>query len=223
MKTHKSIFLVLFLIYGCNQPSNNVIKEKPNKPEITTPVYKHEISESKVLLNTEGVITINEKVEFKDTFSFNVNNSDSTLWRNVDFSSNMINKYDVSPYAFNYDNYVLVFRCIEVSDSFYRVIINEEKNVEKLIPKQQRNLVFETWEQHIVNRAAAVDFSPKKNPLKSDTSGKAKTIIPHKDAFFHPVKISGDWLLVKDDEGALGWIKWKNNAGEFLIDIFYDM
>jgi len=172
--------------------------------------------------NTYGVIAINEKQEFKDTFSFTVYNTDTTVLKKVTFSQDMITKYHLTPYVFNYDNYLMVFRCVGISGDFYKVIIDEHKKTEKLISIKQKYLTFETWQQHIRNHVFAVDFSPKTNPLKSDTTDSAKELPYDKDQYYQPVEIKGYWLKVKDENGKEGWIKWRNSKGKLLITNYYD-
>lgn len=183
---------------------------------------KHDALNKKLIDSDYGVITINEKQEFKDTFSFIVYNTDTTVWKKITYSTDMVTKCQIAPYMFNYDDYLMIFRCKTISGNFYKVIIDEHKKTEKLISMRQKYLIFEGWPQHILKHVFAVDFSPKTNPLKSDTTNSAKQLPYKKDQYYQPIEIKGYWLQIKDENGKKGWIKWRNSKGKLLITNYYD-
>jgi len=227
MKILYLICLIPFLYLSCRQPDankqhNTISTDKAKLTKIDKPNASKEAVFTELIDNTYGVVTIDETQEFKDTVSFNIYNLDSTLWKKVTFSSNMIDKFHISPYVFNYDNYIMVFRCTGISGNYYKVIIDENKRTEKLMPFHQKYLVFETWSQHIIKKAFAVDFQPLTNPLRLDASDLARTLPFNKDQFYHPVIIKGAWLKVKDDNGKEAWIKWRSDKGQLLVKIYYD-
>lgn len=78
--------------------------------------------------------------------------------------------------------------------------------------------------QHLAS-AYAVEFNAKKNPLRKDADSLATKIAFDKEQTYRPDKITGDWLRVKwGTETSLkrGWIKWKDEAGNLLVNIFYE-
>lgn len=171
----------------------------------------------------KGVVVISDTAHFSDGFYFNIYNDGLSLWKKVKFSPELTDSFGIGPYVFNYDNYKLVFRCVEKKGDYYRIVINEKEGIVKLISSQEKNLMFQTWEQHLLS-VYAVEFNPKKNPLRKDADSIAATIPYDKEQTYMPEKIKRDWLLVKwgeEQRPKRGWIKWKDGAGNLLVEIFY--
>jgi hypothetical protein len=220
-----SLAMVL-LAMGCHRPKNKIHPQGHNKHstgniQSINNSHRH-FSKTDLVDNAIGVVTVVEDAQFDSTFSFNIYNLDSTLWRKADFSPQLTDGKKIAPYMFNYDDYLVIFRCKAITGNFYKVIINEKKGTEKLIPIKQKYLEFETWQDHILKHVFAVDFSLKTNPLRSDTTNEAKELPYDKYQYYQPVDIKGYWLKVKDENGKEGWIKWRNEKGKLLITNYYD-
>lgn len=218
------------MILGCNEvnvPNRTkeaiiTTKEKVHKEQVHSE-FGHIDTFCKLPVNSScGVITINENIEFTDGFTFKVYNTDSTLWKNLRFSPTLINEPNINPNIFDYDNYIMVFKCVGKKGSFYRILIDEKKQIEKLISVQEKNLIFQTWPQHILS-VFSVDFDYKKNPLRNENNIRSRLIRFNKEELYRPLKIIGDWLQVGwgDDENLKkGWIKWIDND-TLLVHLFY--
>lgn len=170
-----------------------------------------------------GIVQISDTANYEEGFDFTVYNKDSTLWKKLRFSPELADSFGVRPYVFNYDYDVMVFRCIERIGDYYRVVINEGKGLEKLVSVHEKYLMFQTWPQHLLS-VYAVEFDPKKDPLRKKADSLAATIPYDKEQAYMPAKIQGDWLQVKWGEGGgqkKGWIQWKDKAGNLLVNLFY--
>src|ERR1041385_689340 len=89
-----------------------------------------------------------------------------------------------------------------------------------LFDKTDTTLTFQTWEDYIVHSVSGVGFNPKHNPIRQQAS-ETSAILPYEhDTSYHPVKIIGDWLLLRKYDKEYGWIKWRD-GDHLLIDIFY--
>jgi hypothetical protein len=183
-------------------------------------------SESFLGINTNeyiGVVLVNDQSHSDaPEFGFTDYNEDLTKWKDVQFSSSL-NKLDyIGPFLFNYDNYILIFRCLEHKNGFNKVVINEATHTIKLISTKETNLIFHNWEQHLLKDVFSIDFNEKKNPVREEAKESSVQLSFSQEAIFHPAKIEGDWLKVKDDDGKEGWIKWRDEKGILLINLFYD-
>lgn len=203
--------------------SPNVVDSQQNAAHKTEHLAAGK-SESVVNISTKeyvGVIVINSKAQFSDGFNFKVFNDDLTTWKDVRFAPTLVSA-EIKPYLFNYDNYLLIFKCVEKINDYYKVVINEFNHALKLISVKEKNLVFHSWEQHILNDAFSVDFDFAQNPLREKPQEKSITKHGDKNQIYHPTKIEGDWLKLKDDDNKEGWIKWRDEKGILIINLFYD-
>lgn len=232
MKQHFCTLLsLLFLVGSCS--SNTGSEKKATKPAISsvasdslsTGVNKNQTADkSASVLNTKeyaGVVTINNKAQFSDGFDFKIYKEDMSLWKAVRFSPSLVSA-DVKPYMFNYDNYLLIFKCVGKTNDHFKIVVNESAHALKLISANEKNLIFHTWEQHILNDVFSVDFNLTQNPLREKPQGKSVSKPGDKNHIYHPTKIEGDWLKVKDDEDKEGWIKWRDEKGCLMVNLFYD-
>lgn len=230
MKQHLYSVLSLLLLAGsCS--SNTGSENKESKPATSSAasdslsIGKNQTADkSASILNTKeyaGVVTINSKAQFSDGFDFKIYNEDMSLWKAVRFSPSLVSA-DVKPYMFNYDNYLLIFKCVSKINDYYKVVVNASAHGLKLISAKEKNLVFHTWEQHLLNDVFSVDFNITQNPLRENPQEKSASKPADKNQIYHPAKIEGDWLKVKDDEGKEGWIKWRDEKGILIVNLFYD-
>jgi hypothetical protein len=225
-----SVLSLLFLVGSCSSNSGSVKNESKPASSVASDSLSTGTNRSQSLdkgasvLNTKeytGVIIINSKAQFSDGFDFMIYNQDKTLWKKVRFSPSLVSA-DVKPYMFNYDNFLLIFKCIDKNGEFFKVVVNEATSTLKLISTNEKNLVFHTWEQHILNDVFSVDFKLTQNPLREKPEVKSSSKPASKYQVYHPTKIEGDWLKVKDDEGKEGWIKWRDEKGVLLVNLFFD-
>src|SRR5215467_9892516 len=179
--------------------------------------------------NTIGVITLShEDPDHSHTWTAKLFNEDGSIWYEFSFyDENRDHPFDPSrvdfrPFAFNLENFLLVFKCVGEDANRFEVIVNEKTGLKKFVRKNDRAFKYQTWEDHVLDQFA-VDFDESNNPLRSMLSMHARLVQAPKDVFFHPVKIERNWLRVRWDvsetEGVkstrgkkkigYGWIKWK--------------
>lgn len=149
-----------------------------------------------------------------------VYNLDKSKWKSFKFNDNF-NDNDIVPFAIKPENVLLVFKCLGKENGFYKIIVNDDKNTEKYIQQSDANFKYQTIEQQILS-VFSVDFNEKNNPLKSEPNDTSKKFSKNKDSFYYPVKITGNWLLVEDDNKENFWIKWLDDKGNIIIELFYD-
>ncbi|TWF45395.1 hypothetical protein FHW36_1011325 [Chitinophaga polysaccharea] len=170
---------------------------------------------------SEGVITLKP-----DTIrTFRLLNEDGSVWKQIVFNDGFSDSL-LLPYASKPENWLLVFRCIQKEHDRYKVIVNEETSNIKYISSNDSNFVAQSWEENML-QSTFIGFDVKTNPLKESPQASAANV-PYapdeeEDVFFRAVKIEGDWVQVKsNDDQVIGWIRWKNEKGEMLVDVFYD-
>jgi hypothetical protein len=172
----------------------------------------------------EGIVQISDTAHYSDGFDFTVYNKDLTVWKKLRFSPEMADSADMMPYMFNYDHNLMIYRCLQRKGDYYLVIVNEKQGLQKLISVHEKFLMFQNWPQHLAS-AYAVEFDAKKNPLRKDADSLAAKIAFDKEQTYRPDKITGDWLRVKwggESSPKRGWIKWKDIAGNLMVNIFYE-
>lgn len=115
---------------------------------------------------------------------------------------------------------ILDLRCLAKNKFYYKVVL--ENKIIGYIPRDEKGILFQTWEEHVLN-LFAVDFDQIDNPLRKAPSGAAEQIQYEKDEFYHPNKIKGEWLQLEygpDDNVQYAWIKWREKD-KLLIEMFY--
>ena len=214
-----SIILVFFLFTNCmdktKQVSNNV----------NTDLKKIEDSLIKIN-NSIGVITLTDKYTQQDTVK--IYNEDGSLWYKFtyfyDDSDGEFEYYNknFNPLAFHPDYFLLALKVSQIEKNRYKVIVNENTELNKYIKKGESFLKFENWRKHVLD-VYAVEFEAKENPLRKEPNEQANRIRYNSDNLYQPKKIKGNWLQVvwkeKQDKYS-GWIKWKEDQ-ELLIKILY--
>lgn len=203
----KSIHLFsLVLLIACDQGNsdkttskNSVVKEVvETKAEYISSQMRQSVIEGAI-----GLIATSENYQFGDTI-------------NIFDKGGKVQKHIV----ITDENQVLSLKCLSKDNSFYKVQF--ENNDIGFIPKSEKAVIFQTWEEHILG-VFSVDFDEANNPLLEVPSEGSEKANYDKDEFYHPNQIKGDWLQVKwgsEDNWEYGWIRWK--VGEkLLIELYY--
>ncbi len=165
----------------------------------------------------EGVLVL--KPGYEDA-PISIYNQDGRRWRRFSFTDEFHDD-SIRPYAIKPESIVLVLRGVRMSDDRYAVIVNEKRQLQKFVKRGGTNFVFQPWAEHILT-LFAVGFNPSANPIRQGPSEGSGTITFQKEMFYHPVKCQGQWLMIKDDKGKTGWIRWKDEKGELIITPFYE-
>lgn len=186
-----------------------------------------------VIDGVKGFVVLNDKYGNGDFISFH--NNDGSVWHRFTFyydDSTGVYPYTndrFRPYAFHPDYFIFAVKLKAEHDERFEVVVNEDTGLTKFLRKADGFYEFQTWSEHITN-LFAVDFDPKRNPLRSRPDGD-EIAYPKREETptFHPVETSGEWLKVKWDSGRKewseaeydhGWIRWTRN-GKLLIELFY--
>lgn len=203
----KSIHLFsLVLLMACDQgksdktiSQNSVVKEGVE----TKAEYISSQTGQSVIEGAIGLIATSENYQFGDTI--NIFGKEGKVQKHIVITD---------------ENQVLSLKCLSKDNSFYKVQF--ENNDIGFIPKSEKGVIFQTWEEHILG-VFSVDFDEANNPLLEVPSEGSEKVYYDKDEFYHPSQIKGDWLQVKwgsEDDWEYGWIRWK--VGEkLLIELHY--
>jgi hypothetical protein len=218
MKIH--LITLFFIIISCSENKKNKV-EAINKDSIPL------VSEKPIILPD----TNNCKLKIDQTIGFlkMINSGQSFILKDINDKSTInvsLNKIKTLnaflPFAYHNDYNLLVFRCVERTKEFYKIIVNEKSNKTMLLSDKNKNFKFQSWSEHILD-ACCIGFEYKSNPIRESKFEKANIIDEVKDAIFFPIKIEGDWLQVKwgeEKDWKYGWILWKT-GNCVLIEIFY--
>lgn len=181
--------------------------------------------------NSSGVVVLSKNYGKQDFIK--IYNEDDSLWYEFTFYYDdrkgqfPYSNNNFKPFAFHPDHFLLALKCVGKSKNRYEVIVNEETGLRKYVHFSDTSFSFETWGQHI-QKVFSVDISRSKSPLLRTRRG-ARVNLPE-DVFLHPVKVEGDWLMVKwvrrertrteKQQYAFGWVKWRDQK-RLLIELFY--
>jgi hypothetical protein len=130
----------------------------------------------------------------------------------------------LNAYVFEPDYSLLIFECIDTTSTDYIVKVN---NSEKSIPRKQLFVKFETVQEHLLNNYIVLG---KENPLRENPYPSSPIIINYVEYFYEAVEVSGNWLKLRcffdcegcpDGESIEGWVKWKDDSGKIIVEIFY--
>lgn len=218
------LFILTFFFFSCSQKGTGDIKSASNHfdtIDVNTIQQKDEINKNIGI----GVILI--KWEVGLDFKIPIWNKDKTFWKELS-KDNLLNP-QILPFALDIEKHLLIFRCIEEDESFYKIIVNERNEDEKYINKKLVKAQFETWQNHILSNVFSVEFDIENNPLFGKIDDNNSKIMLIKSIYggytFQPVECEKGWLKVKweDDYGNEneGWVKWQEN-GKLLLDFYYE-
>ena len=108
---------------------------------------------------------------------------------------------------------------IASDEQYYQIKLEDERT--GYIPKKSEYVVFQTWEEYVLDRL--VGFDPKTNPLRKEPSEDSDTLYYEKDEFYISRQIKGEWIQVEwgsYGKWNYGWVKWKND-GRLIIELYY--
>lgn len=242
MKRAAFLFVsVVFLLAACDgrapERENGTPESIGNSSAETEPgepasKFGREIGDSK------GIIVLTDKYGEEDTVK--IYDKGGPVWYEFSYYDESafdelesINT-DFKPFAFHPDYLLLAMRVVGEDAALYEVVVNEESDLRKFVRKEDENLAFESFSDHILT-AIAVDFDQQTNPVRAEPGGEPLAGDFSKVPIFKPSNTEGDWLEVTFQEpseasansnvngsanAAKGWIRWRE--GHLLrIALFY--
>jgi hypothetical protein len=204
---------------GCENPPKAPALDLSSPPELTSAVSRNSIK------NTIGMVTKAyygndfhhaQKLEIEWPRIFRFYNLDGSLWLELPEISESFKFVDFRPYAWDYDDGILLLKCVRQDETYVEVIVNEEFRIRKLIKKTDPVFSFESWENYLLNQAG-LDFDKSLNPPRESPLEDSTPIKFPENTIFNPLKIQGDWMygsfrkVMGTDVKGHGWIKWKIN------------
>lgn len=172
----------------------------------------------------KGIILLDEK-NYSNEF-INFYHDDLSIWKKIKIE-NFVSS-DIIPFSYSAEKRIIVFRCMNIGENYYEVVVNEKSNNKKYILKDPSRIKFKEWENYILDDVFSVDFDLNSNPIRilPSINSDTKFISPsmYGGYIFQPVTVKNEWLQIKwesdDGEFEEGWIKWRDQ-GELLIVPFY--
>lgn len=215
----KKITLILTLICP-------IIFYAQNKPLIGNELGILQFESSEI---TDKIVLLNQ--DFTEWMSFDLNyEAKLNQKQNKAYTSDDVEKLynwkkEFSPYAFHMDYAIIMFKCLEDKNGFYRVIVNEQTGLTKYIRKSKL-WVLKSWEKHICESVASVGFELESNPLRMKPEVNSTKIVEKSenlDPVFSPVETQGVWLKIKywvNEKEKFAWIKWRE-ANQIIVELWY--
>ena len=198
-----------------NVQKDSLVTEKQDDQKIKKNIASYEMRNSIGLLVAAGSDQLEKPLLFY--------NENEEVWAMAAFEGNYKKQLSqLTPFAIDDEAYFLILNCLGRANGYYKVVVNEKIKEAKYIREDDSAFKLQTWEEHIVG-CFSVDFDQVANPIKAEPLSTAKTIAYVKDEFYHPVKIQGNWLLVKwgtEAKYIYGWIRWKEGT-TLIIELFY--
>ena len=219
------VIIISSVTLSClNKKSNaetiNKIEKKALPIEVTNiESGKKDSIQRQTISKNYGFLILKDNAE-KDTKVI-IYNKDGSEWRSVTINDSFDVSPEFSPYYLKAENSDLIFKCIKEDNNYYSIVVNEEKNTVKYIKTSDIKFQYQTIEEHIIT-VFSVGFNPESNPLHNNANDMSKKDDYDVNQFYYPVKIKGNWLMVRDDNDLNHWIKWKDSEGNLIIELFYD-
>lgn len=210
MKNFSALFLILILS-SCQQKNQNT--NIPSASE-TSAIHKDTHTEAM----DKGFVILKNTYRQKDFIS--IYNKDHSLWKSFQMNDTFRDE-EIIPYTMKPENTLLIFTSLGKENGFYKVLVNENKNTIKYIKESDPNFIYQTLAEHVAT-VFAVDFNEKENPLRKEPEDHAQSVPSDKDSFYYPVKTKGNWLMVQDDNEQSFWIKWCDEQGHLILELYYD-
>ncbi|MGE8552817.1 MAG: hypothetical protein ACN6OB_02630 [Chryseobacterium jejuense] len=208
-----TLILISLCILSCkDKKTTEPFKPDSNKEKSVSPTEKKDEKEDK------GFIVLKNTYQQKDWLK--LYNEDHSEWKSFQMTDTF-NDDDIIPNMIKPDYTLLIFKFLGKENGFYKVLVNEDKNTIKYIKESDSNFTYQTVGEHILT-VFSVGFNEKENPLRMEANDKASSQPLDKDSFYYPVKIERNWLMVKDDHDQNFWIKWYDEKGHLILDLYYD-
>ncbi len=169
------------------------------------------------LSNSVGVVTISEGYD-NTNHIIEFLNDDGSTWQTLNLYNGW-NNPEFHIIAFKPDYFLFKIRCNEQTANGYKVVVNEQTGLTKLIPKSDK-VKLVTWEQYMLD-VFSIDFDPTQLPIYDGINGSKITELPTQYNILVPTEIKGDWMRIiwsdtdeyptNTSKDRTGWIRWKTN------------
>jgi hypothetical protein len=113
---------------------------------------------SSIIENSIGVIVLSENCNFGDTIK--LLNHEGNVQHSIVFED---------------EKNIINFRCIDTTNNYY--IIRTVTNDTFLVDRKSDKVIFQTWEEHLLNYVSSIKFEIKTNPLRKEPCENSDQII----------------------------------------------
>ncbi|EKT3967229.1 hypothetical protein NTJ12_002314 [Flavobacterium psychrophilum] len=213
---------LIILFISCN--NQNIQKTIPKVDSKEKYVYNatNKIEKDSILKvkskDDYGLLVLKRDYSKEDTIT--IYNSNGSRWKSFKFDD-FFSDNEINPYTMKAENNLLVFKCLKTEKKYFKIIVDEDKQNAKYIKQSDSNFKYETLAEHIIS-VPFVGFDNEKNPLYQEPDSKSKQLLFNINEDYHPVKTKGDWLMIEDSNNQDYWIKWRDNNGKLILELFYD-
>jgi hypothetical protein len=207
-------FLFITFINSCN--SKNVKKEVTQNNNIKVSDQKVDL---KKVNKNYGFLVYSDVNKQKKTIT--IYNEDKSIWKEFILNDSYFENENFKPQYIKSEYKKLIFKCIEMKNGFYKVIVNEDKKTIKYIINTDVNFKFQTPSEHIIT-VVFVGINDKLNPLFEEPNINSKQLLFNKNEDYSPIKTRKEWLMLEDSNHQNYWIKWCDKSGNIILELFYD-
>jgi len=229
------------LLYGCSFNSSVGTSENYSSKSSgdATPLIRNSHDErapkQSEFVPTTGLLLFKERDQILKSEGglIRIYDEDGEVWLTINYYDD---KYTAisepnglfRPFEFQVGDFALKLRCLEKSENWYKVVVQEE-SVPKAIGYVKVSdplFEFQTWEAFVLG-IYNLTFDQKENPVyeRPHHEGKMIEFIRRDDLRIVPVELNGEWLRIqwpvgsqaagrvrsKGKEVTTGWIRWKRH------------
>lgn len=215
------IYLAVIMVFtfGCT-------KESQNREVITNTKLDSTVNEGKALKTMPALDTAKvdlDSINFitlkEGTYEgqFDLYNLDNTFWKSFELGDTCCGP-SLNPYSIKSDYGHLAFRVVGRTNNAYIIVADEKKDIQKLFKPSDPSFNYFPMGEMILNSVFIGFHEGDTATLRSGPSYSEKVLPYNENLRYEPVKIEGEWLKVKDENGLEGWMRWYNSKGEVLIN-----
>lgn len=151
---------------------------------------------------------------FSDGNSPLLYHNDSSPWRTIPVGENIEAKdaaFLKSPFEYIPQYGVVVLRCLAIEQDYYKVLIDETKNLTALVRRKDPNIHFDYWQSHMIG--VSIEPDTAETPWRVAPSDTAWIQPLHRDVgIITAESINGDWLKVNissEEKPRYLWVRWR--------------
>lgn len=214
MKKSQLLIIAIVIILSCKNNTYNSKKQ-----------YQR-TSKSQVDIDnaTKKDTILNNDLEFFNDLSvlgkglIKVNGKDNlTIIKNNEGSIENVYDPTITPIFFKPDYGIFYLVCVSEEKNNYEIQIDKESTA--MLSKREGGINFLSWNDFLLSTTGISNLNWEKNPLKKKPGNESITLEVSEEDGFVVVKVSNEWIQVSNEEGQIGWIKWKQ-GNKLLIDAY---
>ncbi len=133
----------------------------------------------------------------------------------------------LNPEMHKLDYYIFDLAVKSRRNGWLEVVVDDQKN-KTLWLQENKSVKFEDWLQQMKTSFSVGSLNIESNPLRLKPEATAEKIIFEGNDCFEVIEMKGDWIKVNLQnhcsdapiQSVSGWIRWRDENGCLLIEIF---